>query len=270
MVNIADAGGLGTMELAVPEGSQSVTPASYVCLAAIGAHRERLHGIGIDWGSGSGCLAIAAARIPEVRRVVGIDLSPGAVLLANENAESNGVAHKVVVVHGDDFEPMSAADRLLIEELEGGCGFLVANPPASEGDDGLGWRRRVLEGARRFLAPGALVFLQVSYQYGERIRRLADDVPGYVYHEVLSTTDWVVFDQSRSDLALGLRQYAEEERRGGPRYVFRDPAGAEGADLTATEALAGVRAGKPGPLSKWQMHLYRWQGDPGREASGAT
>ena len=74
VVTITKTGGLGPIELELPPGKLSITPASRLCLEGIGQNRKLLAGAGIDWGSGSGCLAIAAARIPAVERIVGIEV----------------------------------------------------------------------------------------------------------------------------------------------------------------------------------------------------
>lgn len=69
-----------------------------LCLAAI----ERLIRPGdavVDVGTGSGILAIAAARLG-AGSVVAIENDPKAVLVANENIERNGLAKFVTVVEG--------------------------------------------------------------------------------------------------------------------------------------------------------------------------
>ncbi|HEV7705539.1 MAG TPA: 50S ribosomal protein L11 methyltransferase [Gemmatimonadaceae bacterium] len=53
-----------------------------------------------DLGSGSGVLAIAAAKLGAAR-VVAIELDPDAIGNANENVERNGVAQQVSVLQGD-------------------------------------------------------------------------------------------------------------------------------------------------------------------------
>lgn len=257
ITTITETGGLGAIELELPRGRLSITPASLLCLEGIGQNRELLAGIGIDWGSGSGCLAIAAARIPAIERIVGIDVAAEDVAAANRNAARNGVADQVTFIEADLYVPAREDDRSLLDGLVGKCDFLIGNPPASPGDDGMGWRRAVLDGAGRFLVPGAPVLLQISYQYGERIQQLVQDVPGYSYGGPLATTDWVPFDQGREDLAHILQDYAEEEARGGLPYVFRSGAG---KTVTATQALARAKATGESPMSRWQMHLYRWDG----------
>ena len=61
----------------------------------------------VDVGTGSGAIALAlAARLPEAR-VTATDLSPGALALAAENAEANGLAGRVELLEGDLFAPVA-------------------------------------------------------------------------------------------------------------------------------------------------------------------
>ncbi|NIM52043.1 MAG: methyltransferase [Gemmatimonadales bacterium] len=257
-VSIEQTGGLGPITVLLPPDKLSLTPASYMAVRAIGRNRHLLSGNGIDWGSGSGCLAIAAAKLEAVERIVGLELAQEDVAVARQNAIANGVLGKVAFLHADSFAPFSEEDVGALDVLAGSTDFLIANPPASQGDDGLGWRRRVLEDARRFLVSGAPVLLQISYQYGQpRIRKLAEDVPGYRYEGVLASTDWVPFDQERSDLASQLEEYGAEEERGGLAYTFPDPERPDWGHINARQALAYHRSTGMSPLSKWQMHLFR-------------
>ena len=74
--------GLGELRIKHPSDTSSVTPATLVALEAIGRHQAHLSGIGIDWGSGSGALAILCAKIAAVTRVVGLEIEPANVDIA--------------------------------------------------------------------------------------------------------------------------------------------------------------------------------------------
>ena len=63
-------GGLCELRICHPAGTFALTPASRISLQAIGEHQTLLAGRGIDWGTGTGCLAIAAAKIARVESVV--------------------------------------------------------------------------------------------------------------------------------------------------------------------------------------------------------
>ncbi len=249
--------GLGAIEILAPAGKLSLTPATQMAVNTIASHRDLLRGKGIDWGSGSGVLAIVAARIGAVESVLGLELAVEDVELAQENARRNGVADKVQFLHADSFTPLEPDDLSPLTDLLDTTDFLIANPPASRGDDGLGWRRSVLRGARHFVRPGAPLLIQISYQYNvDRIARLAEDVQGYSYEGVIGSSEWIAFDQSRSDLSAQLVEYAEEETAGGTVYTFA-PAGGGAGHVSAIDALNHYRMTGESPISKWQMHLFR-------------
>lgn len=255
-----ETGGLGDIHLLQPPGAFALTPASRIAIQTIGLHRHLLAGIGLDWGCGAGCLTIAAARVPAVSRVIGLDISPDNVTAARQNAGLNGVVGKTAVFLADAYTPFNPADRTVLDSLRGQINFILANPPSSDGDDGFSYRRLVLEGARPFLAIGGVIFLSISYQYGpERVARLCQEAPGFHYGGVLTSTDWVPFDLRRPDLLHCLELYAAEERRGGLPYAFPAP-GAEIAFIDARTALDRFQRTGENPLTQWQTHLFRYAG----------
>jgi SAM-dependent methyltransferase len=251
---LGELGALAPLELAHPAGTFALTIASRTALRAVAEHRRELGGIGIDWGSGVGALAILAAKASGVERVVGLELSPADVEVARANAVRNGVAERCRFVVADSYVPLDAGERAELDALRGKVDFLLSNPPASTGDDGLGIRRRVRAEGRAFLRPGAPVFLSISSQFGmERIRGLEQDAPGFRWRGVLVTTELVPFDASRPDLRANLELYAAEEARGGRPYDFRLPAGSAG---DARAALAHFHSTGASPLSRWQVHCF--------------
>lgn len=251
-------GGLGALEILHPPGTFALTPASRISIEAIARHHGMLHGTGIDWGSGAGGLAILACRAARVKFVVGLEISPANVAIARENAERNGVGGKCDFLLADSYSPRGHEDKEKLNRLEGGVDFILANPPSSEDDDGFEFRRIVLRGARKYLVDGGIVFLSISYQYGEaRIARLRRDAPGFVHAGILATTEWVPFDLQRPDLLHAVELYAKEERSGGYEYSFHDPAAPE-ESFNAQVTLARFRASGQSPLSRWQTHLFRY------------
>jgi len=249
--------GLGPIEIHHPAGTFALTPASLTAVEAICRNRDRFRGVGLDWGSGSGVLAIAAARVAGVESVLGLELEPANVHIARVNAERNGVGGKVRFYVSDSYAPLEDGGRKALAELEGRVDFIVANPPSSSpGDDGFTFRRKVVGGAGRFLKTGGILALSVSRQYGtSRVMGLLDLDPTFEYAGVMASTDWVPFDMSRPDLRTDVEGYAAEEERGGLPYAFRHPDHPE-RDLTAIQALRHFRDTGASPLSRWQSHLF--------------
>jgi methylase of polypeptide subunit release factors len=250
-------GGLGAIEIAHPPGTFAITPASRIAVDAIVRHQDRLAGTGVDWGSGTGCMAIVAARIPAVQFVIGLEIVAANCEVARRNAERNVVDHKIRFLTSDSWQPYDSAERAWFDAHAGRIDFVLANPPSSSPvGDGFRFRRVVLRGARRFLRPGGVVFLNVSEQYGQqRLLRLLRDAPGFRYDGLLATTDFVPFDMRRADLVVDVETYAAAEARGDPLYTFRDPADRERV-IDARAALAHYRSTGESPLSRWQMHAF--------------
>ena len=70
----------------------------------------------IDYGSGTGVLAIAAAKLG-AQSVVAIDNDPQAVLATIDNVKTNNVADMVNVVHSDDEGELEQVDMLIANIL---------------------------------------------------------------------------------------------------------------------------------------------------------
>ena len=244
-----------------PEGAFVPTPASRVALRAIGRHADRFRGRGLEWGSGSGILTIAAARIAAVEEVLGLELDPRGVAAARENARRNGVEDKVRFVESDSYQPVSPAGARTLDRFRGATDFIIANPPSSSPQgDGFEFRRVVMRGARDYLKTGGFLLLSVSTQYGEeRVRGLVRANPGFVHDGVAASSDWVPFDMERPDLRQDVLTYAREEERGGLRYAFRDPRDPE-REMAAAEAWKRHETDGESPLSRWQNHLLVWTG----------
>ena len=253
----AETFGLGELDILHPSGSFALTPASLIAVEAIGRNQQLLSGIGIDWGCGSGCMAIAAAKIAAVEHVIGLDIVDANVTVARENAQRNGVDRKTTFLQSDSYAPALAGEATWLDSFARRADFILSNPPASDGDDGFEFRRIVLRDGRRFLKPGGVVFLNVSFQYGpQRVERLVCDAPGYLYRGVIASTGWVPFDLTREDLLQNVHDYVREEERGGLEYAFRGPLTDTSETVNARRALAVFQQTRLSPLSKWQTHLF--------------
>jgi ribosomal protein L11 methyltransferase len=77
----------------------------------------------IDFGCGSGVLAIAALKLGAAR-VVGVDNDEQAIVASRDNAERNGVSEKLDLYTPDRFDPF-AADVLVANILAGPLGELA-------------------------------------------------------------------------------------------------------------------------------------------------
>ena len=136
----------------------------------------------------SGCVSLACLSRHKSARFVGTDVSPEALAVAEENAETLKFA--------DRFSTRRAA---LYENIEPGTLFdaIVTNPPylrtdeiagldrdvrdhepslaLDGGEDGLRVIEPILRGAGTFLKPGGVLLLEFGYQQADAIKRLVGE-----------------------------------------------------------------------------------------------
>ncbi|MEN8907468.1 MAG: methyltransferase [Clostridiales bacterium] len=102
--------GLGNIKLSQPDGTFKLTPASYILIKAIVNNKNFLKGIGIDWGSGIGCMAILAAKINEVKKIYGLEISKDNLNISKKNALENSVNNKTIFILADSYMTLSRED----------------------------------------------------------------------------------------------------------------------------------------------------------------
>lgn len=139
-----------------------------------------------DVGTGSGCIAVTLLCERTDVRAIAIDVSPGALAVASENARRHGVDERIVCEVSDCFDALEPRKFDLI----------VSNPPyvsaaalaglqrevkdhepliaLSPGPDGLTIIRRLLHDAPRFLKKSGHLIIEIGFDQGEKVRELID------------------------------------------------------------------------------------------------
>lgn len=129
----------------------------------------------LDFGTGSGCLAITLAVHCPAARVWAVDISAGALEIARANAACHGVDSRMTFLLGDGFAAVPAGERF---------DLIVANPPyipsaeiarlppevrdhepraaLDGGPDGLAVIRRLATESARWLKPGGHLMLELG------------------------------------------------------------------------------------------------------------
>ncbi len=113
----------------------------------------------IDFGTGSGCIAVSIAKINEKAFVKAVDISKNALEIAKRNAVSNNVADRVSFEEADIFayEPYGKYD------------LVVSNPPYIKSDEILYLQKDVQNFEPSLALDGGIT----GYDYYERIVKIA-------------------------------------------------------------------------------------------------
>jgi release factor glutamine methyltransferase len=142
----------------------------------------------LDWGTGSGCIAIAVAAMAPGSAVYAVDASAAALSIARTNAQSSGVAHRIEFILGNGFEPVPpdlAFDMIVsnppyipsaeVAELEAEVRDHEPLSALDGGPDGLAcFRVLAREGADR-LRPGGILVAEFAEGQGSALLRLFAD-----------------------------------------------------------------------------------------------
>jgi release factor glutamine methyltransferase len=142
----------------------------------------------LDFGTGSGCLAITLAVKCLAAQIYAIDSSAGALALARENAASHSVKDRIGFFEGDGFAALPAGQRV---------DLIVANPPyipsgelstlqpevrdyeprraLDGGPDGLDYYRRLSLEAPPFLTSRGKIMLEIGDGQSEPVRGIFEE-----------------------------------------------------------------------------------------------
>jgi release factor glutamine methyltransferase len=165
----------------------------------------------LDFGTGTGCIAIALVKKCPQATIVALDLSTEAIVLAKNNAAKNNVADRIECVPGKGFEalePEGRVPRVLNQNLVNKAGnsqssplqkfdLIISNPPyiptaeietlepevkdfdprgaLDGGADGLDFYRMFARQAKSFLKTDGKIMLEFGEGQAEAIRKLFED-----------------------------------------------------------------------------------------------
>jgi release factor glutamine methyltransferase len=139
----------------------------------------------LDFGTGSGCIAIALAAKCPAAKIIGLENSGEALEVARQNAAKNGVSERIEFLEGNGFgalKPGAAFDVIIsnppyiptaeIETLEPEVRDYDPRGALDGGIDGLDFYRQFADKARPFLKSGGKLMLEFGDGQAEAIRKI--------------------------------------------------------------------------------------------------
>ena len=155
----------------------------------------------VDVCTGSGCIAVAIARMRPHARVIATDLSSPSLDIARQNATRHAVGERIIWLEGDLLGPLAE------QELDGQVDVIVSNPPyipesdwatlqaevrlfeprgaLVAGPEGTELHERLLQEATRYLSPGGALIMEIGAGQARAMRRIVDQIPGYRVHRLV-------------------------------------------------------------------------------------
>lgn len=143
----------------------------------------------IDVGTGSGAIAVSLAHYIEKAKVVGLDISPTALKIAQHNMKKHELSQRMSILKSD------LLTEFIKREITG-VDIVVSNPPyiseaemeelspelkkepktaLKAGEDGLDFYRRLIPQAEKVIKNGGKIFLEIAYQQAEAVQALFGD-----------------------------------------------------------------------------------------------
>ncbi len=140
----------------------------------------------LDLGTGTGCIPIALLHEWPNARAVAVDISEKALVVAQENAQMNGVDDRITFVQSDWCEKLSGPFDLIVsnppyipnQDVESLSAEVKNHDPVlalAGGEGGLNAYKRIFSQIPQFLKPGARVFVEVGYAQADDVTRIAKD-----------------------------------------------------------------------------------------------
>jgi release factor glutamine methyltransferase len=155
----------------------------------------------VDVCTGSGCIAVAIARLRPRARVIATDLSNTSLNVARHNAARHAVGEHITWLEGDLLGPLGG------QKLEGRIDVIVSNPPyiaevdwatlqpevrlfeprgaLVAGPQGIELHERLLQEAGQYLSPGGVLIMEIGAGQARAMRRIVDQMSGYRFHQLV-------------------------------------------------------------------------------------
>ena len=155
----------------------------------------------VDVGTGSGCLAVSVALALPEARVVAIDVSADAIVVARANLAQYDLDERIECLHGDLLAPLT--ERALTNQVD----VILSNPPYIDdldlmtlqpevrcfeprlalagGRDGMQVHRRLLQQAPAYLKAGGVLLMEVGLGQAASVCRLAKESGWFCIYDVL-------------------------------------------------------------------------------------
>jgi release factor glutamine methyltransferase len=155
----------------------------------------------VDACTGSGCIAVAIARLRPRARVIATDLSSPSLAVARQNATRHEVCERITWLEGDLLRPLAE------KGLEGQIDVIVSNPPyiaevdwvtlqpevrlfeprgaLVAGPQGTELHERLLQESSCFLASGGALIMEIGDGQARAMRRIVEQIPGHRFHRLV-------------------------------------------------------------------------------------
>lgn len=155
----------------------------------------------VDVCTGSGCIAVAIARLRPCARVLATDLSNASLDVARQNAIRHAIGERITWLEGDLLKPLAE------QGLEGRIDVIVSNPPyiaeaewltlqpevrlfepraaLVAGPQGTELHERLLQDAGQYLSPGGVLIMEIGAGQARAIRQIVDQIPEYRFHQLV-------------------------------------------------------------------------------------
>ena len=175
----------------------------------------------LDMCTGSGCLLLSILMEKEDAHGTGVDISEGALAVAEKNRKNLHLEERALLVKSDTFSGEYFQKNSSEHPME--YDMLISNPPyiptadiqqlmdevrlhdpvlALDGkEDGLYFYRRITEEALRYLKPGGWLLYEIGCDQGEAVSRImrTNDFSNIAVKKDLAGLDRVVLGQKKQE-----------------------------------------------------------------------